>query len=180
MFYTSLHKSQTAFTVVSAILNYVLAATLIQLGSLTMLIQEAAYAYPEYIPDSNENLLESNAVLVQHSTGLLQDHYMSPVSIAYLSPVPYSFPTPLPSYIIPQGHTSVTKFSHKNSKSDLPSTFPYSFPSNIPSNKPISYPPSATSEFTILEYSRSSISSSRFPSLATLQYPHNKTGPYPS
>ena len=111
--------------VVSDSLTYAPAATLLDLESLNMLLQVSDSAYPADIPDSNDYLLESHAILVQHIMGLLQDHSMPPVALPYLSPYPSSFPTSLQSDIPSKGPTSVPTSTHRNSTSDLPSTLSY-------------------------------------------------------
>ena len=106
MFYKDLHKEQMDFTVITASLTYATEVSLLHLESLKMIIQDAESTYPTNIPDSNEHLMESNVLLVQHITVLLQDHSMFPVALPYISPDPYSFPTSLPSEITSQGPNS--------------------------------------------------------------------------
>ena len=61
-----------AFPIISGSLYFAPAAAPLDLGSLNILLQETDSAYPAEIPDSNEHLLESHALLVYHITGLLQ------------------------------------------------------------------------------------------------------------
>ena len=65
-----------AFPVVSTRLTYAPAAALIHLESLKMLLQDDASAYPADTPDYKEYLLDSNAILLQHITGLIKYHSM--------------------------------------------------------------------------------------------------------
>ena len=74
--------------VVPARLSHAPEATLLQLDSPKMIIQDAASVFPIDIPDSNEYLLEYHAQLVQHTKVLLQDHSVSPISLTCLSPDP--------------------------------------------------------------------------------------------
>ena len=78
-FHKSPQKDQTDPPVLSSILSYVPEASLLQLDSLKMLLQDAAY--PADIPASNEYLLEYNMKLIKHITGLLHDHCMFPIAL---------------------------------------------------------------------------------------------------
>ena len=63
--------------IVTDIFYYATEAALIQLESLKVIIQVAASDYSvEEINYSNEYLLYFHMLLVQHNTGLLQDHSM--------------------------------------------------------------------------------------------------------
>ena len=131
-----------------------------------MIMQETDSAYPTDIPALNEYLIESHVQLVQHITGLLQDHSMHPVAMDYLSPDPYSFPISFPTDIPSQGPNLVPTSTQKSSTSDLPLIFSSSFPLNISSETPISGSPYDTIEYQHAKFSSSSLPSSRLPSTA--------------
>ena len=163
-----LHKAQIAVPIVSKIITHAPAAALLHLESLKMIIQEAVSKYTTDVSDYNEYLMQYHAILDQHITGLLKDHYMNPVDLPYLSPNPSSFPTSLPSDIPEQSPTSVPTSTHMNCISELTSILPYPFPSKISSDKPISHPTSFPSEYKSDDSYSSSLPHSRFPYITTL------------
>ena len=66
MLQKNLHKDQMTFDIITESLTYEPVATLLILGSLKIILQEAAPAYPSDISNSNSYLLEYHALLVYH------------------------------------------------------------------------------------------------------------------
>ena len=93
MFHKSPQKYQMALPVVTNSLSYYPEDAILKIDSLKILLQFVDSSYLTDILYSNDYLIDSHTLLVQNITGLLQDHYISPVDLNFISPDPSSFKT---------------------------------------------------------------------------------------